>query len=147
MKPLFFIIFLVDVINAVNFVELMGLTNLLQDLAKLSSTVNQTNEASSLYMLDPSITTFLKQYKTRTEFCDYKCANFFDLPCFILFDCNIHIRNFIIIFFFPIFALSLTGLCCGKGIWTFSCWFHYLALFSGVKFIIWAIKKCVGDAK
>jgi hypothetical protein len=83
-------------------------------------------------------------YKTRTDFCEYKCPNFFNLPCFILFGCNIQIRNFILAFFVPIFILSLTGLCCGKGIWTFSCWMEYLALFLGARAIIWVVKKCAG---
>ena len=98
-------------------------------------------------MLDPSIFTFLRQFKTRTDFCNYKCVSFFNLPCFILFDCNIQIRNFILIFLIPLFMLALTGACCGRGIWTFKCWFKYLAVFTGIAFLIWLIKKCAKGNK
>lgn len=145
MKIVFILYSLVCLSQCLTLVELFGLTSLLSDLAKLSPTVNSTGEASSAYMLDPSIHTFLKMYKTRTEFCDYKCTSFFNLPCFILFGCNIQIRNFVLAFSVPIFALALTGLCCGKGIWTFSCWLKYLALITGVRAMIWAIKTCAGD--
>jgi hypothetical protein len=35
------------------------------------------------------------------------------------------------------------GVCCGKSIWTFTCWFRYIAIFTGISFIIWAVTKIV----
>lgn len=131
-------------IKALTFVEMFGMGDLLQDLAKLkvSNIEGADQKAATAYMLDPTIYNFLKQFTTRSEFCDYKCVSFFNLPCFILFDCNIQIRNFILIFLAPLIIVALAGICCGRGIWTFKCWMKYIAVFTGIGLLIWAIKKC-----
>ena len=48
-----------------------------------------------------------------------------------------------LVFAVPVFLLAFTGLCCGKGIWTFGCWMRYLAVFSGVRLVLWVVGKCV----
>jgi len=113
------------------------------DLGKASPIVNNDGSTSLAYTLDPSIFNFLKNFANRTEFCNYKCPNFYSLPCFLLFGCNIHLRNFILIILIPLLFLIFVGLCCGKGIWTFRCWARYIALFTGIVFWIWLVKKCV----
>jgi hypothetical protein len=37
----------------------------------------------------------------------------------------------------------MAGIFFGKGFWTFTCWFRYLAIFTGISFLIWAIKKII----
>ena len=147
-RTLLFVFLIICQANAAEtFVELLGMGHLLEGMGKMSPTVNYMGEASTAYMLDPSIDNFLRQFNTRTEFCDYKCNGFFNLPCFMLFGCNIHLRNFLLAFLLPIVVIAITGLCCGKGIWTFPCWLRYLAVFTGVAFLIWAVKKCAGGQK
>ena len=127
------------------FVELFGMEELLAGMAKMTPTKDYLGQKTITYMLDPNIHSFLRQFNNRTEFCEYKCRGFFDLPCFLLFGCNIQIRNFFLLFFTPIVILLITSLCCGRGIWTFRCWVKYLMIFSGISLIMWVIRKCVGS--
>ena len=133
--------------NSKSLIEILGFGHLLEGMAKMTPVRDYLGEKSIIYSLDPNIHTFLRMFNSRTEFCDYKCQSFFNLPCFFLFSCNIQIRNLILLFFFPIFIIILTGVCCGKGIWTIPCWLKYLAIFTGITFLIWAVKKCAGSGK
>lgn len=136
-----FCVLLIAVVKAGSFIEMIGMGDLLQGLAVKSWGQDPFGQYTTAYMLDPTINAFLLQFNTRTDFCDYKCTNIFNLPCFILFGCNIQIRNFVLMFLFPFVMLTLGGLCCGKGLWTFNCWLRYLAIFTGISFVIWAMKK------
>ena len=119
------------------------MTHLLDDLGR-ASPVSQPGLGSSIaYTVDPDIFAFLQNFKSRTEFCDYKCPDVYNLPCFIIFECNIHIRNFVILIALPVWFLAMLGLCCGRGIWTFKCWLKYLMLFSGIVLFVWLIDMCI----
>lgn len=119
-----------------SFAEMFDLGDLLLELGKLD--VKNNNEAA--YIIEPTIFNFLGNFPTRTDFCHYKCPQFYNVGCFLLFGCNIHLRNFFFIVLMPVFALISIGLCCGKGTWTFHCWGRYLAIFTGVVLIIWFIR-------
>jgi hypothetical protein len=121
---------------------MFGMDSVLQNLAILNPKENPYNKPTTNYMLNPNINTFLKQFRTLTDFCDYKCGSLFNFPCFVLFNCSIQIRNFVSLLLLPFIILSLAALCCSRGIWTFGCWFKYIFLFTGIKLIIWGINKC-----
>lgn len=52
--------------QCLSIIELMNLTPKMLDLAKLNVSVESKGPMTAAYLLDPSIHTFLKQYKTRT---------------------------------------------------------------------------------
>ena len=121
--------------------------DLLKDLGKAKPVTYFNGEKSMAYVLDPTIYNFLKQFRNRTEFCDYKCQTFYNFPCFIVFGCNIQIRNFFLLIIFPLVMLVMVGICCGRGLWTFSCWFRYLVVVSGISLFIWVVRRCVEGQK
>ena len=142
MKILLFLTLLLVTSHTASLASILGMGDLLTGLAIKALSRDQYNNPSTAYMLDPNINVFLTLFRTRTELCDYKCKSIFNFPCFLLFACNIHIRNFILMFVLPLFMVLLTGICCGKGLWSFGCWFRYLRVFLGINFIIWVISKC-----
>lgn len=70
-----------------------------------------------------------------------------NLPCIMLFGCNIQMRNFLLVFLVPITALLLASVCCGRGLWTPQCWARYLAVITGLALILWCLKKCWNGSK
>lgn len=117
--------------------------DLIKGLSIKVQAYDQFKNPTTAYMLDPNLNVFLTQFRSRTEFCDYKCnKSLFNVPCFLLFGCNIQIRNFILMFLLPFFILILTVVCCGKRLWSVSCWWRYAKIFLGIHFVGWLFSKC-----
>lgn len=122
-------------------IELLGMGDLLKGLAVIRQSKDPFGEPSIAYLLDPRVNVFLRQFTTRTSFCDYKCPSFFNVPCFLLFGCNIQLRNFFLLFFVPIVTVVISGACCGRRVWRFGCWMRYLGVFTGIILLIWFCKR------
>jgi hypothetical protein len=134
--------FLLCLVNSTTLISLLGMDHLLDGLAIKSPSTDPFGDPSIAYMLDPNINVFLMQFRNRTELCDYKCVSIYNLPCFLLFGCNIQIRNFILIFILPFIMLLAICICCAKRFWTFKCWLKYVAVFSGFNFFTWVVSRC-----
>jgi hypothetical protein len=138
------ILFLVfSVLVSANFVDFIGLTYLYEGMGTVSQTTLTNGSTSPTYQITDSNYKFLKNFQTLTDFCDYKCENFYNIPCFFVLDCNIQMRNFVLIILVPLLSLIILAWFCKKGWWNLGCWWYYFSILSGITFLIWVYRKIV----
>lgn len=127
-------------------IEVLGATSRIYPLVKLNKTIPDAKFdylKTKEYRNRTTIKNYLALYDSRIAFCDDHCYHMFDFTCFIIFNCKTHIRNVLLIFIVPLAFIAITGMCCGRGVWTVPCWFRYLTSFLGIYIFIWAFKQCV----
>ena len=127
--------------NTQSLIQLLGFPHLLQGLTQTKTAKDPYGDPSTAYLIDPNIQVFIARFETRTEFCDYKCGTFYHLPCFLLFSCNIQLRDLFLLVLLPLFMFFLTIICCRKRMWSVPCWIRYVAIFSGAALLIWVVRR------